>query len=143
MPAYECIDSLSIIEDNAKVATLCGEVKSNLIEYRSKTDHVVVQFLANHFSPTRGVLFKYTCKYDKLLMQMASIIINYTLNKIVVNCPTLKAPSNGHMFRNGSFAYYNCHFDFVFEDTGMPTRTLECEYDTYWNGSVTHCVRKY
>lgn len=120
MPAYECIDSLSIIEDNAKVATLCGEVKSNLIEYRSKTDHVVVQFLANHFSPTRGVLFKYT----------------------LVNCPTLKAPSNGHMFRNGSFAYYNCHFDFVFEDTGMPTRTLECEYDTYWNGSVTHCVPK-
>lgn len=59
---YECIDSLSIIEDNAKVTTLCGDVKSNLIEYRSKSDQLVIEFLSQDFSPTRGVLFRYSRK---------------------------------------------------------------------------------
>ena len=46
------------------------------------------------------------------------------------------------MYRNGSYAYYSCHFDYLFEDTGLPTRVLFCEYDTYWNGSVPRCVCK-
>ena len=62
MPAYECNDYLAIIEDNAKVATLCGEEKSNLIEYRSKGDQLTVEFVSYDFSPTRGVLFKYSRK---------------------------------------------------------------------------------
>lgn len=56
---FECNDYLAIIEENAKVATLCGEVKSNLIEYRSKSDQLMVEFVSYDFSPTRGVLFKY------------------------------------------------------------------------------------
>lgn len=59
---YECTDYLSIIEDNAKVITLCGESKSNLIDYRSKGTELLVELTSYDFSPTRGVLFKYTSK---------------------------------------------------------------------------------
>lgn len=60
---YECTDYLSIVEDNAKVVTLCGESKSNLIDYRSKGTELMVDLISYDFSPTRGVLFKYTSKY--------------------------------------------------------------------------------
>lgn len=60
----------------------------------------------------------------------------------VLNCPTMRAPNYGDMYRNGSYAYYSCHYDYVFEDTGLNLKVLHCEYDNYWNGSVTRCVRK-
>lgn len=117
---YDCTDQLAIIEENAKVVQLCGDVKSNLIEYRSKSDHLVIEFVSFDFSPSRGVLFKYS----------------------LLNCPTLKAPSNGYMIRNGSLAYYWCVQDQVFESDGEPNLVLFCEQDTYWNGSVPRCVPK-
>lgn len=59
---YECSDRLAIFEQNARVVELCGDVKSNLIEYRSKSDQLVIEFVSYDFSPSRGVLFKYSCK---------------------------------------------------------------------------------
>ena len=75
---YDCTDQLAIIEENAKVVQLCGDVKSNLIEYRSKSDHLVIEFVSFDFSPSRGVLFKYSRK----LAEMCEILHNARLNKL-------------------------------------------------------------
>lgn len=60
--SYECTDSVAIVEEGVKVMTLCGETKSNLIEYRSRTEEITVEFASYDFSPTRGVLFRYSSK---------------------------------------------------------------------------------
>ncbi|KAF7488017.1 hypothetical protein SSS_02943 [Sarcoptes scabiei] len=117
---YECTDNVAIIEDDVKQFSLCGESKSNLIEFRSKSNELDVEFKSFNFSPTRGLLFKYT----------------------MIDCPTLKPPSNGYMYRNQSLAFYNCYFDYVFEDTGLSTKILFCQYQSYWNGTVSRCIAK-
>lgn len=60
---YECTDNVAIIEDDVKQFSLCGESKSNLIEFRSKSNELDVEFKSFNFSPTRGLLFKYTSNY--------------------------------------------------------------------------------
>ncbi|XP_046919546.2 uncharacterized protein LOC124499652 isoform X1 [Dermatophagoides farinae] len=117
---YECTDNLAIVDMNVRRMMLCGETKSNLIEYRSKTNELIIDFHSFEFSPTRGIFFRYT----------------------MIDCPTLKPPSNGYMYRNQSYAYYNCYFDYVFEDSGQSSKILFCEYETYWNGTVTRCIAK-
>nr|XP_027201926.1 uncharacterized protein LOC113795889 isoform X2 [Dermatophagoides pteronyssinus] len=114
---YECTDNLAIIDQNIRRIILCGELKSNLIEYRSKSNELVIDFRSFEFSPTRGIFF-------------------------LIDCPTLRPPSNGYMYRNQSYAYYNCYFNYVFEDTGQTSKILFCEYETYWNGTVTRCIAK-
>jgi len=138
-PKYECTDYVAIVEDNARVATLCGEVKSNLIDYRAKTNQLTVEFVSYDFSPTRGIFFRYSSNWPPNTLDAGLII---EISFAVVNCPTLRPPVYGDMYRNGSLAYYSCHFDFVFEDTGLQNLVLYCEFDTYWNGSVSRCVRK-
>ena len=59
---------------------------------------------------------------------------------LVVNCTNLRAPANGYGQRNGSYAYYSCNFDQVFEDTGLQDLVLYCVDNYYWNGSVPRCV---
>lgn len=59
---YECTDNLAIVDMNVRRMMLCGETKSNLIEYRSKTNELIIDFHSFEFSPTRGIFFRYTSK---------------------------------------------------------------------------------
>ena len=63
---------------------------------------------------------------------------------LVQNCPTIAAPKNGHLIsRNGSYAYYSCCLDYVFEDTKQSEKVLYCKYGNHWNTSISKCIRKY
>ncbi|CAG2108903.1 unnamed protein product [Medioppia subpectinata] len=52
----------------------------------------------------------------------------------IQNCPTLPAPKNGHLImRNGSFAYYSCCMDYVFEDTKQTDKLCTAFIYLYFN----------
>ena len=71
---YECTDNLAIVDMNVRRMMLCGETKSNLIEYRSKTNELIIDFHSFEFSPTRGIFFRYTSKqYQPLTFNLALI----------------------------------------------------------------------
>ncbi|CAG2108902.1 unnamed protein product, partial [Medioppia subpectinata] len=121
---YQCTDSLTLRESKSQTLTLCGEVKSNLLQYRTKSNALTIEFTAFEFSPTRGILFRYSSWIEQ-----------------IQNCPTLPAPKNGHLItRNGSFAYYSCCMDYVFEDTKQTDKVLYCQYGNHWNSSLSKCV---
>ena len=141
-PSEKCLDTLDIIDQDTKVRTLCGERNSNLIEYRSLSEKLLLEFTPIDFSPSRGILMKYSRKFFahflSLHFHMISNIID--LFYLVINCTNLRPPSNGQVQRNGNFAYYRCNFDQVFEDTGLKDLVLECVENHYWNGTVPRCV---
>ncbi|XP_054155897.1 uncharacterized protein LOC128954347 [Oppia nitens] len=116
---YKCSDQLVLMEAQTQMLSLCGEVKTNLVQYRTKSNKLTISFNSYGFSPTRGLLLRYSLQ----------------------NCPTLPAPRNGHLItRNGSFAYYSCCLDYVFEDTKQSDRILYCEYGNHWNSSLSQCI---
>ncbi len=58
---YMCNDKLVVTEENTKMLTVCGEVKTNLVQHRTKSNHLTVEMKSSEFSPTRGILFRYSC----------------------------------------------------------------------------------
>ena len=83
-PNYQCSDKLTLIEDNAKALTVCGEVNSNLIQFRTGANGLTLEFKAHDFSPTRGLLFRYSCNHshnnriiESLNHLFSTLITNY------------------------------------------------------------------
>ncbi len=70
--SYMCTDKLVVTEENTKMLTVCGEDKTNLVQYRTKSNHVTVELKNSEFSPTRGILFRYSC----------NLIINITIFRV-------------------------------------------------------------
>ncbi len=59
--SYMCTDKLVVTEENTKMLTVCGEDKSSLVQHRTKSNHLTVELKSSEFSPTRGILFRYSC----------------------------------------------------------------------------------
>jgi len=59
-PTFTCTDKLVMLEENTRMLTLCGEDKSNLVQFRTKSNRLTIDFTSENFSPTRGILFRYS-----------------------------------------------------------------------------------
>lgn len=66
---FQCADSsFKVIEASNKLLNICGKNLSNLNQVKSDENKVLISFDAQTFSPTRGVLFRYSGKL-KLIVQ--------------------------------------------------------------------------
>jgi len=73
---YKCTDRLLLTESKSQTLILCGEVKSNLLQYRTKSNALTIDFTAFEFSPTRGILFRYSCNQSFISTLIAFISLD-------------------------------------------------------------------
>ena len=84
---YQCSDRLILTEQNTKMLTLCGEVNTNLIEYRTKSNVITLDFKAEEFSPTRGLLFRYSCNQSIVSINLPNydIFVSFITSELIIS----------------------------------------------------------